>query len=60
MLTCMYWLEKMGRYIKIKHKIQCIPAIMLSGAIIRGTLKTPNSQLVTPISIKLQRPDGYD
>jgi hypothetical protein len=32
----------------------------LSGTIIRGTLKTPNSQLVTPISIKLQRPDGYD
>jgi hypothetical protein len=25
----------------------------LSGTIIRGTLKTPNSQLVTPISIKL-------
>jgi hypothetical protein len=34
--------------------------IELSGTIIRGTLKTPNSQLVTPISIKLQRPDGYD
>jgi hypothetical protein len=33
---------------------------LLSGTIIRGTLKTPNSQLVTPISIKLQRPDGYD
>jgi hypothetical protein len=32
----------------------------LSGTIIRGTLKTPNSQLVTLISIKLQRPDGYD
>jgi hypothetical protein len=30
------------------------------GTIIRGTLKAPNSQLVTPISIKLQRPDGYD
>jgi hypothetical protein len=28
------------------------------GTIIRGTLKVPNSQLVTPISIKLQRPDG--
>jgi hypothetical protein len=35
-------------------------AIPLSGTIIRGTLKTPNSQLVTPISIKLRRPDGYD
>jgi hypothetical protein len=34
--------------------------IALSGTIIRGTLKTPNSQLVTPISIKLQRPNGYD
>jgi hypothetical protein len=32
----------------------------LSGTIIRGTLKTPKSQLVTPISIKLQRPDGCD
>jgi hypothetical protein len=32
----------------------------LLGTIIRGTLKTPNSQLVTPISIKLQRPDGCD
>jgi hypothetical protein len=35
-------------------------ALDLSGTIIRGTLKTPNSQLVTPISIKLQRPDGCD
>jgi hypothetical protein len=33
---------------------------LLSGTIIRGTLKAPNSQLVTPISIKLQRPDGCD
>ena len=33
---------------------------IVSGTIIRGTLKAPNSQLVTPISIKLQRPDGYD
>jgi hypothetical protein len=32
----------------------------MSGTIIRGTLKTPNSQPVTPISIKLQRPDGCD
>jgi hypothetical protein len=37
-----------------------LPLSILSGTIIRGTLKTPNSQLVTPISIKLQRPDGYD
>jgi hypothetical protein len=34
--------------------------ILLSGTIIRGTLKAPNSQLVTPISIKPQRPDGCD
>jgi hypothetical protein len=34
--------------------------ILLSETIIRGTLKSPNSQLVTPISIKLQRPDGCD
>jgi hypothetical protein len=33
---------------------------LLSGTIIRGTPKTPKSQLVTPISIKLQRPDGCD
>jgi hypothetical protein len=32
----------------------------MSGTIIRGTLKTPKSQLVTPISTKLQRPDGCD
>jgi hypothetical protein len=32
----------------------------LSGTIIRGTLKAPNSQMVTLISTKLQRPDGYD
>jgi hypothetical protein len=34
--------------------------LIMSGTIIRGTLKTPNSQLVTLISIKLQRPDGCD
>jgi hypothetical protein len=33
---------------------------LVSRTIIRGTLKAPNSQLVTPISIKLQRPDGCD
>jgi hypothetical protein len=33
---------------------------ILSGTIIRGTLKTLNSQLVTPISIKLLRPNGCD
>jgi hypothetical protein len=33
---------------------------LLSGTINRGTLKAPNSQLVTPISTKLQRPDGCD
>jgi hypothetical protein len=34
--------------------------LYLSGTIIRGTLKAPNSQLVTPISIKLLRPDVCD
>jgi hypothetical protein len=33
---------------------------IVSGTIIRGTLKAPKSQLVTPISTKLQRPDGCD
>jgi hypothetical protein len=33
---------------------------LLSGTIIRGTLKAPKSQLVTPISTKLQRADGCD
>jgi hypothetical protein len=45
------------------EKSDCMHKIVLkilSGTIIRGTLKTPNSQLVTPISIKLQRPDGCD
>jgi hypothetical protein len=32
----------------------------LSGTIIRGTPKTPKSQLVTHISTKLQRLDGCD
>jgi hypothetical protein len=35
-------------------------SFLFVGTIIRGTIKAPNSQLVTPISIKLQRPDGYD
>jgi hypothetical protein len=52
-------------------QIGCVPFLIrikkiqkqmrnLSGTIIRDTLKAPNSQLVTPISIKLQRPDGYE
>jgi hypothetical protein len=44
----------------VMSKISSHNIIHMSGTIIRGTLKTPNSQLVTPISIKLQRPDGYD
>jgi hypothetical protein len=40
--------------------VDVFTVIDVSGTIIRGTLKTPNSQLVTPISIKLQRPDGHD
>jgi hypothetical protein len=34
--------------------------LVVSGTIIRGTLKTSNSQLVTLIGTKLQRPDGCD
>jgi hypothetical protein len=55
----------------IKNVCRCLESVamqfcvnfgwrFLSGTIIRGTLKTPNFQLVTPISIKLQRPDGCD
>jgi hypothetical protein len=34
--------------------------LLVSGTIIMGTLKTPKSQLITPISTKLQRFDGCD
>jgi hypothetical protein len=34
--------------------------IIFVGTIIRGTSKTPKSQLVNPISTKLQRPDECD
>jgi hypothetical protein len=50
-LVCSYHLES-----PLRHKID----LHLSGTIIRGTLKAPNSQLVTPISTKLQRLDGCD
>jgi hypothetical protein len=43
-----------------KYMAHAYHVYIVSGTIIRGTLKTPNSQLVTPISIKLQRPDGCD
>jgi hypothetical protein len=46
----------LSSFIDLSYKF----TIILSGTIIRGTLKAPNSQLVTPISIKLQRPDGCD
>ena len=46
--------------LKVYACLACKPVGVLSGTIIRGTLKTPNSQLVTPISTKLQRPDGCD
>jgi hypothetical protein len=45
--------------LKCKYTIPSFK-INMSGTIISGTLKTPNSQLVTPISIKLQRPHGCD
>jgi hypothetical protein len=48
-------------FIGVRRGSMCtIGGVAVSGTIIRGTLKTPNSQLVTPISIKLQRPDGSD
>jgi hypothetical protein len=43
---------------RARDRVEEVTAV--SGTIIRGTLKAPNSQLVTPISIKLQRPDGCD
>jgi hypothetical protein len=57
------WLRELLMDLPVVEKP--IPAILmncdnLSGTIIRGTLKAPNSQLVTPISIKLQRPDECD
>jgi hypothetical protein len=45
---------------KERMLLRQISRSLLSGTIIRGTLKAPNSQLVTPISTKLQRPDGCD
>jgi hypothetical protein len=47
-------------FIFFRSHIKYFAKRQLSGTIIRGTLKTPNSQLVTPISTKLQRPDGCD
>jgi hypothetical protein len=42
-----------------RQTVRTLEAV-LSGTIIRGTLKAPNSQLVTLINTKLQRPDGCD
>jgi hypothetical protein len=47
-------------YPRISKCTPLLSVLLVSGTIIRGTLKAPNSQLVTPISIKLQRPDGCD
>jgi hypothetical protein len=49
-----------GPFGPIADHLASYAGLSVSGTIIRGTLKTPNSQLVTPISIKLQRPDGHD
>jgi hypothetical protein len=46
--------------LSVSRSLNEVWPIKLSGTIIRGTLKTPESQLVTPISTKLQRPDGCD
>jgi hypothetical protein len=53
-------LSIISQYKLFTNLYQCLQITYLSGTIIRGTLKAPNSQLVTPISIKLQRPDGYN
>jgi hypothetical protein len=45
---------------RVEEPVTEDPGDQLSGTIIRGTLKAPKSQLVTPISTKLQRPDGCD
>jgi hypothetical protein len=42
---------KLGAFLPLIQKIE--KRLALSGTIIRGTLKAPNSQLVTPISTKL-------
>jgi hypothetical protein len=46
--------------VSLMNKMEIKLLFYLLGTIIRGTLKAPNSQLVTPISRKLQRPDGCD
>jgi hypothetical protein len=53
-------LEGARSFLATKIEVVYDPFHPLSGTIIRGTLKTSNSQLVTPISIKLLRPDGCD
>jgi hypothetical protein len=50
----------LGLVLEIIRSAEDSSPCYVSGTIIRGTLKAPNSQLVTPISIKLQRPDGCD
>jgi hypothetical protein len=47
-------------YQLMNHTFPTFQHLIVSGTIIRGTLKAPKSQLVTPISTKLQRPDGCD
>jgi GTPase len=60
-VDCMFWKPPRALHVYIKlYSVLGLGFWVLSGTIIRGTLKTPNSQLVTPISIKLQRPDGCD
>jgi hypothetical protein len=57
--TQMPFVLALGKLITFLAQVAVL-GCLVSGTIIRGTLKTPNSQLVTPISIKLQRPDGCD
>jgi hypothetical protein len=66
-VPCLFVLFRVDRQVtedpeaqQVENTLFTTELLGMSGTIIRGTLKTPNSQLVTPISIKLQRPDGYD
>jgi hypothetical protein len=54
------WVSRGYFVVGLDRYVAAIVPWCVSGTIIRGTLKSPNSQLVTPISIKLQRPDGCD
>jgi hypothetical protein len=59
-MSLIFFIPSVQKYFYFSSIYLVLGSILMSGTIIRGTLKAPNSQLVTPISIKLQRPDGCD